>query len=133
MLAIKPASTDALRTMNAQHVLIVEDNYDLQTMFAWGFRRANFEVVVASTGSQALMILRDQRPDLIILDMNMPEVSGLEVLQYVRENPVLSTIKVIMVTGNTLASSMPETAAADLLLIKPVNPNELVKIAQQLI
>lgn len=125
--------TDACRLMNAQHILIVEDNYDLQTMFARGFIRANYEVMVASSGAGALMILKDQRPDLIILDMNMPDISGLEVLRFVRESAELKTTKVIMVTGNEMAPTMPETAAADLLLMKPISPSELVRIAQRLI
>jgi CheY-like chemotaxis protein len=128
-----PSPTDTASTMTSQHILIVEDNYDLQTMFARGFRRANYEVMVASSGQNALQILQDQRPDLIILDMNMPGMSGLEVLEHIRQAVELRDTKVIMVTGNLMAPNMPETAAADLLLMKPISPLELVRIAQRLL
>jgi CheY-like chemotaxis protein len=114
-------------------VLVAEDNPDLRNIFSRIFSHYGFQVEVAENGMEALDQLANSRPDVLILDINMPHMSGLEVLSYIRQTPFLRTLKVIIVTGNSVAIDHPDAQQADLLLIKPISVNELITMAQRLI
>lgn len=113
-------------------VLIVEDNADLRAIFSFAFNRRYFIVDVATDGVEALDYLNRERPDIVILDINMPRLSGYDVLRHVRANPQTQDIKIVVVTGNIMALQAPEAEFADMLLIKPVNINDLLTLAQRL-
>ncbi len=113
-------------------VLIAEDNVDLRAIFARAFDKSHFLVNVAVDGAEAIEYLQHELPDVLILDINMPNVSGLEVLRYVRENQQTKDIKVVVVTGNVMAMQAPEAEYADLLLIKPVDISDLVLLSERL-
>ena len=114
-------------------VLIAEDNPDLRHIFKVAFTRFDYEVVIAEDGQEALDLLAETKPDLLVLDINMPRVTGLEVLQRVRARPDMKHMKVMIVTGNVIAGNSPEAEAADLLLIKPVSLYDLIKLAERLL
>lgn len=113
-------------------VLIAEDNLDLRNIFAKTFERIHFAVRLAEDGIEAIESLKADPPDILILDINMPRVSGLEVLRFVRENPATKAIKVVLVTGNGMAMQSPEAEYADLVLIKPVYIADLMTLAKRL-
>jgi chemosensory pili system protein ChpA (sensor histidine kinase/response regulator) len=114
-------------------VLIAEDNPDLSRIFMLAFARFHYEVLIARDGQEALDIMDQVKPDLLILDINMPRVNGLEVLKRVRARADLKQIKIIVVTGNVIAGHSPEVEAADLLLIKPVSLPDLLRLAERLL
>lgn len=96
-------SSSVVAPTNARKsVLIVDDNDDLRVIFAHAFSPEYFDVRTASDGREAIAQIDEAPPDVVILDVNMPNVSGIEVLRYVRETPRDKNIKVILVTGNTL-------------------------------
>jgi CheY-like chemotaxis protein len=121
------------RTLHARlkKVLVVDDNPDLRTIFARSFDRRQFAVTIAADGVEALQRLHEDKPDILILDINMPRLSGFDVLRHVRENRQQYPMKVVVVTGNTMAMTAPETEIADLLLVKPVSINDLITLAQR--
>ena len=114
-------------------VLIAEDNPDLRHIFMVAFTRYHYEVLTAEDGQAALDLLDNVKPDLLVLDINMPRVNGLEVLQRVRARPDMKHMKIMIVTGNVIAGNTPEAEAADLLLIKPVSLPDLIKLAERLL
>lgn len=114
-------------------ILIAEDNPDLRQIFTVAFTRYHYEVLLAEDGQAALDLLENVKPDLLVLDINMPKVNGLEVLQRVRARPDLKQIKIMIVTGNVIAGNSPEAEAADLLLIKPVGLLDMIKLAERLL
>ncbi len=117
-----------------RRVLIAEDNPDLRQIFTHVFQHHRFSVEIAVDGAEALAFLAaSQPPDVLILDVNMPRLSGLEVLAYIRRTPHLKALKVIVVTGNSVAVDHPDAQHADLFLIKPININELITMASRLI
>lgn len=135
-LTIERTATGRVKTDRQQsalkQVLIVEDNFDLRTIFARAFDKNRFSVDVAVDGEEAIDYLQHDLPDVVILDINMPKVSGLEVLRYVRENQQTKNIKVVVVTGNVMAMQSPEAELADLLLVKPVSIDDLVLLSERL-
>ncbi len=114
-------------------VLIAEDNMDLREIFSRAFDLAHFDVQAASNGRIALDMLDSLMPDVLVLDINMPQISGLEVLSRIRSSATLKHMKVIVVTGNNVAAQSEEAALADLFLIKPIGIHELVTFANRLL
>jgi len=80
-------------------VLVVDDERDLLELLAYNLRRAGFDVSTATNGRQALDTVNRTPPDLIILDVMLPELSGTEVASRLRSNPQTSTIPIIMLTA----------------------------------
>jgi len=115
-----------------KRVLIAEDDINLRTLFAKIFTRREFEVILAVDGQAAIDAVEQTLPDILILDINMPFVSGLDVLTYIRASQRLKHLKIIVVTGNATAYQSPESGLADLFLIKPVSTHDLVVLAQRL-
>lgn len=80
-------------------ILIAEDERDLADLIALNLKRAGYTSRVAPTGRAALALIANEAPDLIILDLMMPELSGTEVASRVRSDPKTSSIPIIMVTA----------------------------------
>lgn len=113
-------------------VLIAEDNPDLRRIFAMTFDRSTFDVRVAEDGQAAIDALLEEIPDVIVLDINMPRLSGFDVLSYVRSHQETRDVKVIVVTGNTLAMQDEKASYADLFLVKPVDIQDLISFTARL-
>ncbi len=111
--------------------LIVEDDRDLSTIFADTLHEAGFNVEVARDGRVALIRLAEMVPDVVILDINLPFVSGAEVLMHIRADARMAQTRVIVVTANPQMASMVEDQA-DLVLIKPVGFAQLFSLAIRL-
>lgn len=114
------------------HVLIVEDDLPLQKLFQTVLKREGYMVTVASDGQEAYKSLEVIAPELIILDMNLPHVSGYEIIRYIREQETLQDSKVIIVTANTSVPQSDEAQLADEILIKPIRVAHLREIVAKL-
>lgn len=112
-------------------LLIAEDNDDLRRTFHLVFERSGFDVQAVCNGEEALEALNNHNPDMLIVDIGMPGVSGIDVIKSVRENEVEKRMKIIVVTGNHLYANMPEVSLADMFLVKPVRPTVLVELAKR--
>lgn len=110
-------------------VLVADDNEDLRKIFVRAFDSTLFEVHQAKDGAEALQYIQKIIFDIIILDIDMPKLSGLEVLKYLKDNHYHS--KVILVTGNSMMADVPQADDADLVLVKPVSIKELVTFASR--
>ncbi len=114
-------------------VLIAEDNLTLQRVFVKAFEHANYDVDVANTGYEVKDKLAENAPAMIILDIGLPNLSGLDIIEYIREQCHLKHIKIIVVSGNHQAAGSAIAELADLVLIKPVSVRELVQLAERLL
>jgi CheY-like chemotaxis protein len=112
-------------------LLIAEDNDDLRRTFTLAFERSGFEVQAVCDGEEALTELKDGIPDVLIVDIGLPRVSGIDVIRFVREKETTRRTKIVVVTGNHLYDQAPEASLADLFLIKPVRPTDLVRLAKR--
>lgn len=80
-------------------VLVVDDERDLLELVAYNLKRAGYDVLSASNGRQALDLIVQAKPDLVLLDVMLPELSGTEVASRVRANPLTAATPIIMLTA----------------------------------
>lgn len=83
----------------AKRILVVEDEADLADLVAYNLRRAGYEVDVARDGQSALRQATDQPPDLMLLDIMLPQISGLQVARQLRTHPRTASLPIVMVTA----------------------------------
>jgi len=112
-------------------VLVVDDFEPVQNMYIDVLKRYDLNTLRANNGEDALRLIYSERPDVVLLDVDLPRMSGIEVLKRVRRNPTTKHISIIMVTGNHEVEGSPAVASADLVLIKPVSPVNIVKFVRQ--
>ena len=104
-------------------ILVVDDDKLAQNLIKAALAKENYTVIFAANGFEALMLLRKQRPDLILMDMNMPEIDGLEVTRRIKASELLAAIPIIMVTGNNTKIDVMNClkAGASDYIVKPIN------------
>lgn len=108
--------------------LIVEDEYDISIVFAKAIQAAGFETEIIRDGSVALSWLASAKPDLVLLDLNLPGVEGTQILKHIRADPRLTKINVIVATAYShMAESLQD--AADWVFFKPVSFSDLRDLA----
>jgi DNA-binding response OmpR family regulator len=111
--------------------LIVEDEYDISLIFAKALRAAGFDADIVHSGSEAMKWLASTVPHIVVLDLQMPKVAGTEVLQYIRSDPRLEGVCVIIATAYPhMAEGLHEEA--DWVFFKPVSFAQLRDMAARL-
>ena len=109
-------------------ILIVDDNTDLLTVLRLGFSKSGFVVRTADNGVDALKKVRSFAPDLILLDLIMPEMDGFAVCETLKKNPATADIPIVVLSG--LSSQLSRFAGlesgADEYLTKPFNFSEVL-------
>src|SRR5947207_4810882 len=101
-------------------ILIVDDKADLLDLFSASLRRLRYRVITAQDANTALEILNEHVPALILLDLAMPSVSGLDVLQHVRADPRFNLTKIAIVTAIPSRMDKQSTSMVDRIIPKPV-------------
>jgi len=122
--------------MHKLKILIVDDDPDITGAFTHVLQSADYDVISAATGQECLQIARAERPDLILLDVRLPDINGLEVCRRIKTDPELARIAVINVTGmRTSKDDEVEgiEAGADAYLTKPVHLRTLLAHMQTLL
>jgi CheY-like chemotaxis protein len=109
-------------------ILVADDDTDIARFIEINLRLVGFDVLVAHDGEQAERVIRDESPDLVLLDVMMPKMDGVELCRRVRANSLTWNLPIIMVTGKSLSADkvVGLTAGADDYLIKPFDVLELV-------
>jgi two-component system, OmpR family, response regulator AdeR len=115
--------------MNTKRILIIEDDSDAANVLEAYLRRENFEVQLAADGPRGLQLALSQRPDLILLDMMLPGMTGIEILSTLRRT---SDVPVIIVTamGDAPDRIGALRFGADDYVVKPYHPGEVVARVQ---
>jgi DNA-binding response OmpR family regulator len=108
-----------------QRILIVDDEPSVTDLLAYNFRRAHYEVEVAADGAAALRLARENSPDLILLDLMLPEIDGLDVCRELRKT---SDVPIIMITarGEEMDRVVGLELGADDYVPKPFSVRELL-------
>ena len=110
------------------HILIVEDDPSLSELLAYNFDSAGLTASVVSEGDEALPTIIDERPDLIILDWMLPNLSGIEICRQIRQHADINKTPIIMLTakGEEAERIRGLETGADDYVIKPFSPSELI-------
>src|SRR5687767_1047962 len=122
--------------MAAPKVLFIEDNDIYRGIVACGLRHHGLNVEVASRGDDGLAMMRRSRPDLVLMDLAMPELSGMALLGQMQDDPDLATIPVIVLTAHTGRSMQEEIlrrGAKRYLVKTDVALKDIVKLASDLL
>ena len=109
-------------------ILVVEDDRDIQELVAYNLSLEGFQVWRASTGEEGLQMARERRPDLIVLDLMLPGMDGLEVCRRIRRNEETEEIPIVMLTAKTEDVDIITglEIGADDYVTKPFSPKVLV-------
>ena len=122
-------------TTTQKTVMIIEDETDAAELFAEMMRVNGFRVIKMFSSTPAISLISQEKPDVILLDIMMPDISGLEVLRFMRREPELAKIPVIVVS----AKSMPNDikigleAGASMYLTKPVGFQDLKNAVEKVL
>jgi CheY-like chemotaxis protein len=111
--------------MEQPMILLVDDEADLLNLFAMMLVRKSYHVRKAAGGPEAVKILENETPALILLDLAMPEVSGVDILHMVRADPRFEATRIIILTAVPVLLEKEDMQLIDGLLIKPVHPRTL--------
>jgi CheY-like chemotaxis protein len=122
--------------MTTSHlVLVADDEEDIVGLVTMIIERSGHEVVSVRDGAQALAALRRRRPDLVVLDISMPEVDGLEVLRRIRADEETSELPVLLLSAQAQEADVRRGFAtgASAYVKKPFSPRELAQRVDELL
>lgn len=111
-------------------VLIVDDEPHVGRVFGIKLRLSGYDVITTTSGTDCIEIVRQQRPDIVLLDVLMPGISGFEVLEKVRS---FSSVPVLMFTALPGVEEQASRLGANDLLTKPLDPARLVERVRSLL
>jgi len=122
---VKPMPAE---TAPPRRVLVVDDEPDITGLVAYHLAKAGYRVSTAHNGTEALKSARQERPDLVVLDLMLPGISGYEVLADLRRRPETSAVGVILLTARKDEADRVKglSLGADDYVAKPFSPQELV-------
>jgi len=113
----------------AKTVLIVDDEADLVKVTTFRLKSLGYNVVTGATGKEALILIKENRPDLVLLDLRLPEIDGTEVCKAVKADAGLKDIPIVMFTASTnQISEQAKESGADGFLVKPFERDQLTAI-----
>ena len=119
-------------------ILVIDDEPDVQTFFTTLLEDTGYETAVAENGQEALEKVRNQRPDLITLDISMPETSGVRFYRDMKENEEYKGIPIIIITGisqdfEKFISTRRQVPPPEGFLSKPIDEQELLGMVAELL
>lgn len=131
--ALPPVRTSTPARLTGLRILVAEDNALNQDVARELLTKAGAEVEIVGHGAAALESLAGQRYDLVLMDMQMPVMDGLDAARRIRENPAYDAIPVIAMTANAMAADRKACLAAGMNdhLSKPIDPDELYRVIVQ--
>jgi CheY-like chemotaxis protein len=114
-------------------ILVVDDNFDVLLSIENTLRPFGFTIVTASSGRECLDILEKSTPDLILLDIMMPDIDGWNVASKIKEHPQWKDIPLIFVTAKTddMSISLGSFASSEY-IIKPFDPKDLINAVNKI-
>jgi two-component system, OmpR family, phosphate regulon response regulator PhoB len=116
-------------------VMIIEDEPEAAELFGEMMRLSGYRVLKMFSSAPAIPMIQQEKPDVIILDIMMPDISGLEVLRFMRREPALASIPVIVVSAKSMPGDIKIglEAGASKYLTKPVGFIELKEAVEQVL
>ena len=118
----------------SKKILAVDDERHIVRLVQINLQKEGYEVVTAGNGREALEKVQSEKPDLIVMDVMMPEMDGFEALEKLKANPQTAQIPIIMLTAKAQDADVFSgwQKGADLYLTKPFNPSELLTFVKRI-
>ena len=118
-----------------RRILIVDDEPNIATSLEFLMRGSDYDVRVARNGEEALLLAESFRPDVVLLDVMMPQRSGFDVCRKIRENPALRDMKIVMLTakGRDVEKEKGLNLGANAYVTKPFSTKELMNTVRGLL
>lgn len=115
-------------TVEERRILIADDEPDILEILSYNLRQKGYQVITAKDGEAAIQLAKQEKPDLIILDIMMPKKNGIEVCRVLRENPLFQNTLIIFLTAlsDDLSHVKGLEDGADDFISKPISPKVLV-------
>lgn len=116
-------------------ILVADDEHHLRRLLSITLRMGQYEILEAATGAEALALAHEEHPDLVLLDVRMPDGNGLEVCRRMKADPGLRDTPVVMISALALPADLEagRAAGADLYITKPFSPLRLVEVVTGLL
>lgn len=116
-------------------VLVVDDDPVIQRLLRVNFEMEGYDVIVASDGVDGLERARAERPDIVVLDIMMPRMSGLDVAKALKGDPETASIPVLLLSAKAQEADLRagDESGADAYLTKPFDPLQLLQRVEQLL
>ena len=114
-------------SVGRRRVLVVEDSHTVASVVKYFLELEGFDVRLAANGRIGLGFALEERPDIIISDMYMPDMDGLELVRTIRANPEMADLRILMLTSETSVDCETQVlaAGADDYIVKPIEPRRL--------
>jgi len=121
--------------MSAKTILVADDESHILHVVSLKLRNAGFNVVTARDGQEAFELATQQHPDLLITDYHMPQLSGIELCQKLKQDPATSSIPAIMLTARGYQLEPGDTEKSGILrmLSKPFSPRQLLATVNEVL
>jgi CheY-like chemotaxis protein len=121
--------------MAAKKILVADDESHILNVVSLKLRNAGYEVICASDGQEALEMAQADHPDLLITDYHMPQLSGLELCQKLKQDPATAHIPAIMLTARGYHLDTKDTEQSGILrmLSKPFSPRHLLSTVNEVL
>lgn len=119
----------------SQKILVVDDEIHIAKIISYTLEHENYNVVVAHDGKEGLRLAREESPDLIVLDLMLPNIDGYKVCRLLKFDEKYRHIPIILLSARSEDEDkiMGEEVGADFFMEKPFNPDELLAKIQELI
>lgn len=116
-------------------ILIAEDERDIRELITFTLEFGGFQVIAATNGQEAIELARQHRPDLIILDVRMPKMTGYEACRILKSQEETRAIPVVFLSAKGQEAEIRQgmEAGADAYILKPFAPDELIQQVQSLL
>ncbi|MBM7645747.1 two-component system alkaline phosphatase synthesis response regulator PhoP [Scopulibacillus daqui] len=107
-------------------ILVVEDEQSIATLLEYNLKQAGFHVIVAADGHTAVKLAEEERPDLVVLDLMLPGMDGLDVCRFIREKQLMIPIIMLTAKDDEFDKVLGLELGADDYMTKPFSPRELI-------
>jgi CheY-like chemotaxis protein len=118
----------------SKKILIVEDHPDVRRVLTLSLRQLGYEILEAKTGGSGKALTLSENPDLVLVDVSLPDVSGLEIAKSLKQNPRTAEIPLVAISGHTEREMAAKALQAGMAayLVKPIDTQELAKVIEKL-
>ena len=116
-------------------IIIAEDEPDIRELIAFTLRFAGHEVITGNNGEEGYLLAKREHPDLVMLDVRMPKLTGYEACRRIKSDPELASIPVLFLSAKGQENEIEQglAAGAEDYLLKPFAPDQLVERVKQVI